>query len=179
MWQDIVQHLKLNFDHAGSKYNFLQKLAYGLVLGVFLPGIVLTGMAMSPGVEPGFSWMIELMGGRQSARSLHFIFSWAIFSFFVLHIVLVMLAGPIGQIRAMIAGGTLDDDEGRTNRSSKDRKDSMNLPMKRRGMIAGLSATVLAADVRKSDRVTRGKPLFARLDNGIKTLSGCLAVAGW
>ena len=115
VWQDIVQHLKLNFDHAGSKYNFLQKLAYGLVLGVFLPGIVLTGMAMSPGVEPGFSWMIELMGGRQSARSLHFIFSWAIFAFFVLHIVLVMLAGPIGQIRAMIAGGTLDDDEaGRT-----------------------------------------------------------------
>ena len=109
IWRDIVQHAKLNFDHGGGKYNFLQKLSYGVVLGIFLPMMVLTGMAISPGMEPIFSWFIELVGGRQSARSLHFIFSFAIFAFFVVHVLLVLLAGPIGQIRDMITGGTRDE----------------------------------------------------------------------
>ncbi|AXK42875.1 cytochrome b/b6 domain-containing protein [Erythrobacter aureus] len=102
---DIVQHLRLDFDHEGGKYNFLQKLAYGLVLGVFLPMMVFTGIAISPGMEPTFGWLVELLGGRQSARSLHFIFAFAIAGFFVVHIVSVILAGPIRQIRDMITGG--------------------------------------------------------------------------
>ncbi len=102
---DIVQHLRLDFDHEGGKYNFLKKLAYGLVLGVFLPMMVFTGIAISPGMEPTFGWLVELLGGRQSARSLHFIFAFAIAGFFVVHIVLVILAGPIRQIRDMITGG--------------------------------------------------------------------------
>ncbi|KWV96331.1 cytochrome b/b6 domain-containing protein [Erythrobacter sp. AP23] len=102
---DIVQHLKLDFDHDGGKYNFLQKLAYGLVLGVFLPMMVFTGIAISPGMEPTFGWLVELLGGRQSARSLHFIFAFAIAAFFVVHVVLVILAGPYRQIRDMITGG--------------------------------------------------------------------------
>ena len=101
---DIVSHLKLDFDHGSGKYNFLQKLTYGLVLGVILPGMVLTGIAISPGIEPTFGWMVDLMGGRQSARSLHFIFSAALFGFFVVHVLLVILAGPIWQIRSMITG---------------------------------------------------------------------------
>ncbi|MBY6128553.1 cytochrome b/b6 domain-containing protein [Qipengyuania aquimaris] len=106
---DIVQHLKLNFEHEGGKYNFLQKLAYGLVLGVFLPMMIFTGIAISPGMEPTFGWLVDLLGGRQSARSLHFIFAFALFAFFVVHVVLVILAGPIGQIRDMITGGRHDE----------------------------------------------------------------------
>ena len=109
VWHDIVEHLKLNFDHGGGKYNFLQKLAYGLVLGVFLPMLVFTGMAISPGMAPSFGWLIELLGGRQSARSLHFIFAFAVFGFFVVHVALVILAGPIHQIRDMITGGKTDE----------------------------------------------------------------------
>ena len=109
IWKDIVEHLKLNFDHEGGKYNFLQKLAYGLVLGVFLPMMIFTGIAISPGMEPTFGWLVDLLGGRQSARSLHFIFAFALFAFFVVHIVLVILAGPIGQIRDMITGGKRDE----------------------------------------------------------------------
>ena len=109
IWHDIVQHARLNFDHAGGKYNFLQKLAYGLVLGVFLPMMVFTGIAISPGMGPTFGWLIELLGGRQSARSLHFIFSFAIVGFLVVHVLLVMLTGPIGQLRAMITGGRHDE----------------------------------------------------------------------
>lgn len=105
---DIAAHLKLDFDHAGGKYNFLQKLSYGLVLGIILPGMVLTGVAISPGMGPSFGWLIELMGGRQSARSLHFIFAFALLGFFVVHVALVLLSGPVSQMRAMIAGGTRD-----------------------------------------------------------------------
>ena len=109
IWADIVQHLKLNFDHGSGKYNFLQKLAYGLVLGIFLPMMIFSGIAISPGMEPTFGWLVDLMGGRQSARSLHFIFSFAIFGFFVVHVVLVILAGPYRQIRDMITGGKADE----------------------------------------------------------------------
>lgn len=102
---DLVKHLKLDFRHEGAKYNFLQRLAYGIVLGVFLPMMVLTGMAISPGIEPAMPWLIDGLGGRQSARSLHFIFAFATMGFFVVHVVMVLLSGPVRQIRDMITGG--------------------------------------------------------------------------
>ena len=105
IWRDVVEHLKLNFDHHERKYNFLQKLAYGLVLGVFLPMMIFTGISISPGMEPTFGWLVDLLGGRQSARSLHFIFAFAIAGFFIVHVLLVILSGPIRQMRDMITGG--------------------------------------------------------------------------
>ncbi|MCA0908969.1 cytochrome b/b6 domain-containing protein [Qipengyuania gaetbuli] len=107
--EDILRHLKLDFGHGDGKYNFLQKLAYGLVLGVFLPMMVFTGLAISPGIEPVLGWMVDLLGGRQSARSLHFIFAFAIFGFFLVHLALVLLSGPVKQVGAMITGGRSDE----------------------------------------------------------------------
>lgn len=105
IWDDIRAHLKFDFDHGGGNYNFLQKLAYGVVLGVFLPGMVFTGIAISPGMGPSFGWLIDVMGGRQSARSLHFIFAFGLFGFFLIHVALVLASGPVRQIRDMITGG--------------------------------------------------------------------------
>lgn len=105
IWRDVVEHLRLNFDHGDQKYNFLQKLAYGTVLGIFLPGMILTGLAISPGFEPAAPWLVDVLGGRQSARSIHFLFSFGILGFFFVHIGLVLLAGPIGLLRDMITGG--------------------------------------------------------------------------
>lgn len=105
---DVRAHLRFDFDHGGGKYNFLQKLSYGLVLGVLLPGMVLTGIAISPGMGPSFGWLVEVLGGRQSARSLHFLFAWALFAFTLVHVVLVLLTGPLRQIGAMITGGERD-----------------------------------------------------------------------
>lgn len=102
---DIRAHLRLDFTHAGGKYNFFQKLSYGLVLGIVLPGMIFTGIAISPGLSPSFDWLVELFGGRQSARSLHFVFAWALFAFFVVHVALVLLSGPVRQMRDMISGG--------------------------------------------------------------------------
>ena len=103
--QDVAKHLRLDFHHEGTKFNFLQKLSYGLVLGIILPGMILTGMGISPGLDPVMAPVVDLLGGRQSVRSLHFLFAWALFAFFVLHVVLVLLSNPFRQVRDMITGG--------------------------------------------------------------------------
>lgn len=102
---DIVQHLKFDFSHGESKFNFLQKLAYGSILGGALPLMILTGIAMSPAMDANWPWVVDLFAGRQSARSIHFITAWALLAFLLLHIALVLLSGPVRQIRDMIIGG--------------------------------------------------------------------------
>ena len=106
---DIVKHLKLDFDHPGAKFNFLQKLAYGVVIFILLPLMIFTGITMSPGMDANWPWLLDVFGGRQSARSIHFICAWSLVAFFVLHIVLVLLSGPIGQIRDMLTGGKAEE----------------------------------------------------------------------
>ena len=105
IWADVVKHAKLDFTHVGAKYSFLQKLTYGIVLVVLLPVMVFTGLAISPGFEPAAPWLVDMFGGRQSARSIHFLAAWALFAFFVVHILLVLLSGPGKQMRDMITGG--------------------------------------------------------------------------
>ncbi len=107
IWRDIVSHAKLKFAHdpAAGKYNFLQKLAYGLVLGIMLPLMIFTGLAISPGFEPAAPWLVDIFGGRQSARSVHFITAFALLAFFIVHLLLVLLTGPIKQMKDMIVGG--------------------------------------------------------------------------
>lgn len=105
IWAEIRSHLRLKFPPHGSPYNFLQKLSYLVVLGVFLPLMIATGLSISPGFEPAAPWLVDLLGGRQSARSIHFIVAWGLFAFFVVHIALVLLTGPLRQVRDMITGG--------------------------------------------------------------------------
>ena len=88
---------------AGALYNPVQKILYGLVLGVLLPLMLMTGLAISPGFEPVAPWLVDLLGGRQSARSLHFLTAWAIFGFFVIHILLALANGRL--ILEMVTGG--------------------------------------------------------------------------
>lgn len=103
---DIAAHLKLDFTHGAGKYNFLQKLAYSLVLFVLLPLMIFTGMAISPGMDAAWPFLLDVFGGRQSARSIHFLCAWALVAFLVLHVVLVLLSNPLRQLREMITGGT-------------------------------------------------------------------------
>lgn len=105
---DIVKHLRLDFDHGEGKYNFLQKFTYGLVLFVILPLLILTGISMSPAMNANWPFLLDVFGGRQSARSLHFLACWSLFAFFVVHVALVILAGPIHQLRDMITGGRME-----------------------------------------------------------------------
>ncbi|RST30614.1 DUF4405 domain-containing protein [Sphingomonas ginkgonis] len=106
LWHDVKQHARLRFPTgaAARDYNVLQKLSYVALIFVFLPLMVLTGLAMSPGMDAGWPWLLTLLGGRQSARSLHFIVAMAILGFIVVHLLMVLLAGPINEVRSMITG---------------------------------------------------------------------------
>lgn len=100
---DIWAHLRFRFHH-GRSYTPLQKLAYFVVLVVLFPLIILTGLAMSPTMNAGWPWLIEVFGGRQTARTLHFVAMLGLVLFFVVHIAMVLLAGPFNELRSMLTG---------------------------------------------------------------------------
>ena len=106
IWHDIKDHARLRFPRgeAAARYNILQKLSYiGVIFGL-LPLMILTGLTMSPGMDAAWPWLLDLFGGRQSARSIHFIAAWLLVLFFLVHILMVILAGPINEVRSMIGG---------------------------------------------------------------------------
>jgi thiosulfate reductase cytochrome b subunit len=106
IWRDICAHARLRFPRgaAALKYNILQKLAYLSVLFGLLPLIVLTGLTMSPGVDAAWRWLPALFGGRQSARSIHFLCAFGLVLFILVHLLMVVLAGPFNEVRSMITG---------------------------------------------------------------------------
>jgi thiosulfate reductase cytochrome b subunit len=103
---DIVLHARLDFPKGedARRYHVLQKLAYGGVVLVLIPLVIFTGLTMSPGNDAAWPWLIELFGGRASARSLHWIAASLILAFVGVHLLMVVLSGPINQVRAMITG---------------------------------------------------------------------------
>jgi thiosulfate reductase cytochrome b subunit len=104
LWADIKKHLRLDFHEEEARYNPLQKIAYSSVLFLMIPLVIFTGMTMSPGLNAAFPWLLDLLGGRQSARSIHFLCAGGISFFILVHLALVVLAGPINEIRSMITG---------------------------------------------------------------------------
>jgi Ni/Fe-hydrogenase b-type cytochrome subunit len=106
VWHDIKEHARLRFPvgDAALRYNILQKFSYVGVIFLALPLMVLAGLAMSPAMAAAWPWLLDLFGGRQSARSIHFICAAAIVLFIVVHLVMVALAGPINEVGSMITG---------------------------------------------------------------------------
>jgi Ni/Fe-hydrogenase b-type cytochrome subunit len=106
VWRDVKDHARLRFPTgaAARHYNILQKTSYLGILFLLLPLAVLTGLTLSPGMDSAWPWLLDLFGGRQSARSLHFIAATLIAAFILVHLVMVVLAGPINEIRSMITG---------------------------------------------------------------------------
>ncbi len=109
IWADVRAHLRFDFDHGGAKFNFLQKAAYGAVIFIALPLMIFSGMAISPGMDAAWPFLLDLFGGRQSARSIHFLMAWGLFAFFLLHIGLVLLNKPGKNVAEMITGGEADE----------------------------------------------------------------------
>lgn len=100
---DIRSHAQLKFRHR-KRYNPLQKLAYSIVLFLLLPLMILTGLAMSPGFNAIAPFLTEVLGGRQTARTVHFATMALLVLFFFVHIVMVVAAGPVNELRSMITG---------------------------------------------------------------------------
>ena len=63
-----------------------------------------------PGFEVAAPWLVDAFGGRQSARSLHFICAWGLAGFVALHLFMVLWSGPVKQIGRMITGGRREGD---------------------------------------------------------------------
>jgi thiosulfate reductase cytochrome b subunit len=103
---DVVAHLKrdLPLDHVGPPYGILQKLAYVSVVFVALPLMILTGMTMSPALSANWPVLLDLFGGMQSARTIHF-FAFAFLGLFlIVHLAMIALTGPLRQVRGMFWG---------------------------------------------------------------------------
>jgi Ni/Fe-hydrogenase b-type cytochrome subunit len=106
LWGDLKAHLALRFHDAANPaaYNVFQKLSYVGVIFVALPLVILTGLALSPAMDAAWPWLTQIWGGRQSARSVHFLCAAALALFITVHLALVLLAGPINEVRSMITG---------------------------------------------------------------------------
>lgn len=106
LWGDIKAHFRLPSTVAstGPPYGVLQKLAYATLVFLALPLMFLTGITMSPAISAEFPLLLDIFGGTQSARTLHFFAFTFVALFLVVHLVMVIVSGPFRQLRGMIVG---------------------------------------------------------------------------
>jgi thiosulfate reductase cytochrome b subunit len=104
--RSVLDHLRFRHPsgEAAKRYNVLQKLAYLGVIFVLLPLVALTGFAMSPWLDSIIPGWVDAFGGRQSARTLHFIVAWLLVAFVFIHVFEVIVSGFWNHLRSMITG---------------------------------------------------------------------------
>lgn len=104
--RSIIDHLRLRFPRGADarRYNVLQQLSYLVILFIVLPILVLAGLTLSPGLDAVFPFLPVLFGGRQSARTVHFIAAAALVAFVTVHVLMVVLSGAWNNMRSMITG---------------------------------------------------------------------------
>jgi thiosulfate reductase cytochrome b subunit len=106
IWAEVKDHLRLQIRAAtgGPQYGLLQKCAYFAVVFLALPGTLLTGLTMSPAITAAHPWLLDVCGGYQSARTIHFFLAVALVLFVAVHVVMVAKSGFKRQLRAMTVG---------------------------------------------------------------------------
>lgn len=104
--RSIWDHLRLHFPKGeeAEGYNVLQRLAYLIVIFVLVPLLILAGLSMSPRIDAGFPWLPALFGGRQSARTIHFVCAFSLLAFTIIHLVMVLVSGVWNNLRSMVTG---------------------------------------------------------------------------
>jgi thiosulfate reductase cytochrome b subunit len=102
----IRDHLLLRFPHGeeAKDYNVLQKLSYLIVIFVLLPVQILAGLTMSPGMNAAAPFLLDLFGGRQSARTIHFAVASLLVLFVIVHVAMVVVSGLRNNLRSMFTG---------------------------------------------------------------------------
>jgi len=112
IWNVIRGHLRLGSRADDGVYNVLQRLVYLCVIFILFPLVIWTGLAMSLAFDSAFPAAVALLGGQQSARTLHLLVSAALVMFLFVHIVMVCISGFRGRLRAMITGRGRSETEG-------------------------------------------------------------------
>jgi len=104
--QEIRKYMHFDFGGSGGgpPYGLVQKLTYSIVIFLALPLMLITGLTMSPAVTAGFPWLLDMFGGYQSARTIHFFGFTILVLFLLVHVSLVAVTGFRRQLRAMILG---------------------------------------------------------------------------
>lgn len=102
----VKDHIVLRHPQGeeAKRYNVLQKLAYVVILFVVAPLIVLTGLAMSPTIDAAVPWLLTIFGGRQAARTIHFVACFSFVAFIIVHVAEVFLTGFFNNMRSMVTG---------------------------------------------------------------------------
>jgi thiosulfate reductase cytochrome b subunit len=102
----IARHVSLRSGSAAEagSYNVLQQLTYLFVIFVLFPLVIWSGLAMSPAIAAVFPPAVSILGGQQSARTIHFFDSVFLLLFLLVHVVMVSIAGFRNRMRAMITG---------------------------------------------------------------------------
>jgi thiosulfate reductase cytochrome b subunit len=100
----VTRHFRTDLVD-GRIYNPIQRLTYLIVIFMLFPLVVWTGLAMSPAVVSAVPGIVTVLGGQQSARTIHFFVSLALLLFLFVHVVMVWRAGFWELVRAMITGG--------------------------------------------------------------------------
>jgi len=105
-WRVIAKHIRLKRpdDAEAFSYNVVQRAAYLIVIFILFPLVIWTGLALSPGFNSAVPAAVNVLGGRQSARTLHFFVSAFLLIFLIVHIAMVVLAGFRNRMRSMITG---------------------------------------------------------------------------
>ncbi len=105
-WEVIAKYLRRAppEEAEARSYNVVQRTAYLIVIFVLFPLVIWTGLAMSPAFDSAVPAAVNALGGRQSARTLHFFVSGALLLFLVVHVTMVVLSGFRSRMRAMITG---------------------------------------------------------------------------
>lgn len=112
--RSVKDHLILRHPRGeeAKQYNVLQKLTYTGILFIVAPAIVFTGLAMSPTIDTAVPWLLTILGGRQTARTIHFLACFSFVGFIIIHILHVILTGFFNNIRSMITGWSIVKHEG-------------------------------------------------------------------
>lgn len=104
MGATIVDHLRFRFSKGEAHYNVLQKLAYLSVTLLLAPLGVLMGLGMSPALDALLPGWVDIFGGRQSVRTIHFIVAWSLVLFTFIHVFMVVVSGFWNNLRSMVTG---------------------------------------------------------------------------
>ena len=105
LWREFIDHLRSPQSMGnGTQYNLLQRITYLGVIFVCMPVVVITGLAMSPGITASFPFIVVMWGGTQSARTIHFFASIALELFLVVHLLMIIITGFRQNMKAIVIG---------------------------------------------------------------------------
>jgi thiosulfate reductase cytochrome b subunit len=108
---EVLRSYRRGTKPGGTGYNPIQRLTYISVVFILVPAMIWTGLALSPAFDSAFPFVVNVLGGRQSARTLHFFITGALVLFVIVHVAMVIHAGFRSQLRAMTLGTPTPEEE--------------------------------------------------------------------